>query len=73
VIGPDLGRFAQARPGSQVRFATTTFEAAVAARRAEAAIFASPIETTPLVRKELSAELLLGSNLISGVTGDEAT
>ena len=70
VIGPDLGRLAQTRPGSQVRFAAVTIEAAVEARRAEAALFEAPIETVPLVRKDLSAELLLGSNLISGVTAD---
>jgi allophanate hydrolase subunit 2 len=72
VIGPDLGRFAQARPGSQIRFETTTIDMAVASRRAEAAMLASPIETTPLVRNDLSAELLLGSNLISGVTGERS-
>ena len=70
VIGPDLGPLAQMRPGSQVRFAATTIEAAVAARRTEAALFESPIEAIPLVRKDFSAELLLGSNLISGVTAD---
>ena len=68
VIGPDQGRLAQMRPGSPVRFAVTTIEAAVAARRAERAILDAPIEATPL-RKEPSAEALLGSNLISGVSG----
>ena len=50
VIGPDLGRLAQARPGSPVRFAVTTIEAAVAARRAERAMLAAPIETAPLAQ-----------------------
>ncbi len=40
VIGPDQGRLAQARPGTPVRFAVTTIEAAVAARRAERAMLA---------------------------------
>jgi allophanate hydrolase subunit 2 len=67
-IGPDLGRLAQLRPGSQVRFAAATIEAAVAARRDEAAILSAPIETTALGRADLRPELLLDSNLISGVT-----
>jgi biotin-dependent carboxylase-like uncharacterized protein len=70
VIGADVGRLAQTRPGAQVRFAVTSIEAAVAARRAEVALLEMPIEMTPLVRKDFSAELLLGSNLISGVTAD---
>ena len=70
VIGPDLGRLAQLRPGSPVRFAVTTIEAAVAARRAERALLDAPIEAVPLVRAP-NAELLLGSNLISGVSGGD--
>jgi biotin-dependent carboxylase-like uncharacterized protein len=70
VIGPDVGRLAQMRAGERVRFAVTTIETAVAARRAEAARLEASIEVVPLVRKDLSAELLLGSNLISGVTAD---
>jgi biotin-dependent carboxylase-like uncharacterized protein len=70
VIGPDVGRLAQARPGSQIRFAAVTIEAAVAARRAAAAILAATIQTMPVARKDFSAELLLGSNLISGVTAE---
>lgn len=68
VIGPDQGRLAQLRPGSSVRFAATTIEAAVAARRAERAILDAPVEAVPLVRAP-NAELLLGANLISGVSG----
>jgi allophanate hydrolase subunit 2 len=70
VIGPDQGRLAQMRPGTSVRFAVTTIDAAVAARRAERAMLQAPIEAAPLVR-EPSAELLLGSNLISGVSGGD--
>ena len=41
VIGPGPGRLAQMRPGSPVRFALTTIEAAVAARRAERTMLGS--------------------------------
>jgi biotin-dependent carboxylase-like uncharacterized protein len=68
VIGADLGRLAQMRPGSNVRFALTTVEAAVAARRAERAMLEAGVEAAPLVRTP-NAEELLGSNLISGVSG----
>ena len=68
VIGADLGRLAQMRPGSAVRFAVTTIEAAVAARRAEHAVLDASVEAAPLVRSP-DAELLLSSNLISGVSG----
>ena len=71
VIGPDQGRLAQMRPGSPVRFAVTTVDAAVEARRAERALLDAAVETTPL-RKDPSAEALLGANLISGVSGGEA-
>ena len=68
VIGPDQGRLAQLRPGASVRFAVTTIDAAVAARRAERAILDAPVQAVPLVRSP-DAELLLASNLISGVSG----
>lgn len=67
VIGPDQGRLAQKRPGAPLRFAVTTIDDAVAARRAERAMLEAPIDATPLVRSP-SADVLLGSNLISGVT-----
>jgi biotin-dependent carboxylase-like uncharacterized protein len=72
VIGADLGRLAQMRPSTSVRFAITTIDAAVAARRAQSAFLQAPIATTPLGRNTPSAELLLGSNLISGVSGGDA-
>jgi allophanate hydrolase subunit 2 len=71
VIGADLGRLAQMRPGTSVRFAVTTVDAAVAARREQSAILQAPIAATPLGRNTPSAELLLGSNLISGVSGGD--
>lgn len=67
VIGPDQGRLAQTRPGGSVRFAVTTIDAAVAARRAERALLDAGVAATPLLRSP-DAELLLGANLISGVS-----
>jgi 5-oxoprolinase (ATP-hydrolysing) subunit C len=71
VIGPDQGRLAQMRPGSPVRFAVTTIDTAVAARRAERAMLDSGVQAVPLARSP-SAELLLEANLISGVSGGNA-
>jgi allophanate hydrolase subunit 2 len=71
VIGPDLGRLSQKRPGARVRFAITTIDEAVAARREHRVIIEQPIEATPLVRSP-NADVLLGSNLISGVSGGDA-
>lgn len=67
VIGPDLGRLAQTRAGTEFRFEIVSVEAAVAARRAEAAALASGIAVEPLVRTSLTSEFLLGLNLIDGV------
>jgi hypothetical protein len=67
VIGPDVGRLAQIRPGEQVRFAVVSIDDAVAARRAEAAVLETAIETMPVMRRNPTSELLLDSNLISGV------
>jgi biotin-dependent carboxylase-like uncharacterized protein len=72
VIGPDQRRLAQTRPGATVRFAVSSIEAAVAARRAERAILQAPIETRPFGQSAPNAELLLGSNLISGVSSGDA-
>ncbi|MBX9774008.1 MAG: biotin-dependent carboxyltransferase family protein, partial [Xanthobacteraceae bacterium] len=71
VIGPDLGRLAQLRPGASLRFAITTIEEAVEARGAARALLEAPVASTPL-RKDPSAEALLGANLISGVSGGDA-
>ena len=69
VIGPDLSRLAQARPGTIFRFAAVSIGQAVAARREEAALLARGIVVEPLVRTHLSSEFLLGLNLIDGVVG----
>jgi 5-oxoprolinase (ATP-hydrolysing) subunit C len=67
VIGPDLGRLAQARPGTDFRFEACSIAEAVAARREEAAALARDIVVDPLVRTQFSSEFLLGCNLIDGV------
>jgi biotin-dependent carboxylase-like uncharacterized protein len=72
VIGPDLGRLAQARPGATFRFEAVSIAHAVAARREEAALLARGIVVEPLVRTHLSSEFLLGLNLIDGVVGLDA-
>jgi biotin-dependent carboxylase-like uncharacterized protein len=69
VIGPDLSRLAQARPGTTFRFEAVSIAQAVAARREEAALLARGIVVEPLVRTHLSSEFLLGLNLIDGVVG----
>jgi hypothetical protein len=66
VIGPDLGRLAQARPGTRFSFKLVSVDEAVAARRAEAADLAQGVVVEPLVRGEFSSEFLLGLNLIDG-------
>ncbi len=65
VIGADLGRMAQRRPGARVRFRAVSIEEAVAARRrvVEATTRAPTLE--PLVRGTFSSEFLLSTNLIS--------
>ncbi|MGH6641412.1 MAG: biotin-dependent carboxyltransferase family protein [Bradyrhizobium sp.] len=71
IIGPDIGRLAQARPGAVFRFAAVSIGEAVAARREEAAVLARGIVLEPLVRTDFSPEFLLGLNLIDGVVGVE--
>src|SRR5262249_9333091 len=69
VIGADLGRLAQRRPGAPFAFQVVSLEDAVAARRAERDALAAPIRAVPLVRTDLTSELLLATNLIDGVVG----
>ena len=71
VIGADLGRMAQIRPGETVRFRAVSLDEAVAARRAVAERLARPVRTTPLVRTDLGAADLLAVNLVSGVVAAE--
>jgi 5-oxoprolinase (ATP-hydrolysing) subunit C len=72
VIGADLGKLAQLRPGTRISFEAVTIEQAVAARRAEARDATRPIAREPLVRTEFPSEFLLGLNLVDGVTADGA-
>jgi biotin-dependent carboxylase-like uncharacterized protein len=67
VIGPDIGRLAQARPGAAIRFKAVSIAEAVTARRSEAELLARPIPFAPMIRTEFSPEFLLGLNLIDGV------
>jgi 5-oxoprolinase (ATP-hydrolysing) subunit C len=69
VIGADIGRLAQLRPGAPLRFARTTIDDAVAARRAIDALLHAPLPMTPLSGNLPSTERLFESNLISGVSG----
>ena len=70
VIGADLGKLAQLRPGAEISFAAVMIEEAVAARRAETQALARPIPREPVVRTDLSSEFLLAVNLVDGVTAD---
>ncbi|MDK9697618.1 MAG: biotin-dependent carboxyltransferase family protein [Siculibacillus sp.] len=67
VIGADLGRMAQIRPGEPVRFAAVPLEAAVAARRLREERLAAPVRLVPLVRSDFTTADLLGLDLVSGV------
>ncbi|GJD51149.1 5-oxoprolinase subunit C [Methylobacterium crusticola] len=67
VIGPDLGRLAQAQAGTRIGFRAVTLAQAVAARRAEAEALRPAVAREPLRRTEFTAEFLLGRNLIGGV------
>jgi len=70
VIGVDLGRLAQLRPGARLRFQAVSIKEAVEARRTEAAMLTGPIAREP--RADLSPEFLLSTNLIDGmVTGND--
>lgn len=67
VIGADLGRMAQFRPGDVVRFCQVSLAEAVAARRAIEAVLASAPETHPLSDGMPPDQALLNENLVSGV------
>jgi biotin-dependent carboxylase-like uncharacterized protein len=72
VIGVDLGRLAQFRPGTGISFHAVTVDDAVTLRRNEAGALATPILREPLIRTDLSSEFLLATNLVGGVSaGDD--
>lgn len=66
VIGADLGRLAQARPGSRLRFQAVPIAEAVAARRADWQRIEAGIPVTPLIRRDFSPAFLLGLDLAGG-------
>lgn len=66
VIGADLGRLAQLRPGETLRFRAVDCAEAVAARAALKNRLAAGAILTPLAA-EVSTEKLLAANLIGGV------
>lgn len=70
VIGADLGRLAQLRPGQELRFAASSVEEAVSALRREIQTLEQPITLHPLGGL-LSARSLLRQNLVDGVTDGE--
>jgi biotin-dependent carboxylase-like uncharacterized protein len=66
VIGADLGRMAQLRPGDRLRFTAVDWDTAVAARAALQKETAAGAVLTPLAA-DISDATLLGENLIGGV------
>jgi len=66
VIGADLGRMAQIRPGGTVRFRAVTPTEAVAARRRLFERLAAPVRLMPL-EASFDSAALLAANLVSGV------
>jgi len=68
VIGPDLGRLAQAQGGTRLAFSAVSVAEAVAARRAEAEALRAEVPREPVLRTDFPAEFLLGLNLVDGVT-----
>ena len=74
IIGVDLGRLAQLRPGTRLSFQEVDIDTAVSLRRSEAAALAAPIIREPLIRTDFSSEFLLSTNLVGGVSaGDDVT
>lgn len=66
VIGADLGRLAQLRPGQKFQFQLCSIEEAVAARRHQAELLGAPVVLRPM-SAPLSTGALLGKNLVDGV------
>ncbi|KPF70918.1 urea amidolyase [Bosea sp. AAP35] len=66
VIGVDLGRLAQARPATQIRFQAVSHAQAVQALAEERAFLAGAILVEPLTRRTFSSDFLLGLTLVDG-------
>ena len=71
LISADLGRFAQLRPGSRLRFVRVSTDEAVYLLCAQRQLLQAPIQSRPLVRNHFESEFLLGLNLIDGVTAEK--
>jgi biotin-dependent carboxylase-like uncharacterized protein len=70
VIGPDLWRLGQRRPGDTIRFARVSVDAAAAAAETHARMIAEVIghiDEAPTGGVELTTEQLLAQNLVSGI------
>jgi biotin-dependent carboxylase-like uncharacterized protein len=69
VIGPDLFRLGQRRPGDMIRFEQVTAEEAEAAAHAHRAMIAAMLDAMSemIASAGLSTERLLAHNLVSGV------
>jgi allophanate hydrolase subunit 2 len=67
VIGADIGRLAQMRPGESFGFSAVSIAEAVALRRAARDAIAAGLHLAPLARGDFSSEFLLSENLIGGV------
>ncbi|TXN73741.1 biotin-dependent carboxyltransferase family protein, partial [Methylobacterium sp. WL18] len=72
VIGPDLGRLAQAQGGTMLSFRSLTVAEAVTARRNEREALREPVRRDPVVRTDFASDFLLGLNLVGGVTDGRA-
>ena len=66
VIGADLGRLAQARPGTALTFRAVSHAEAVQALAEQRSFLSSGIAIEPLIRSRFSSEFLLGLNLADG-------
>ncbi|MGD9656754.1 MAG: urea amidolyase, partial [Methylocystis sp.] len=66
VIGADLGRLAQLRPGENLSFRAVNWDEAVAARRDFFAAIEAGAERAPLPA-QVTTESLLAENLVGGV------
>jgi biotin-dependent carboxylase-like uncharacterized protein len=71
VIGPDVGRLAQLRPGSRFKFAAVSTPDAVAACRDQYKVLQRRVVIRPILRAHLPSEFLLDHNLIAGVSSVE--
>ena len=70
VIGADLGRLSQLRPGQKFQFARSSVADAVLARRQEMEALAQPISMREL-SDSFAPHTLLARNLVDGVTNGE--